>query len=214
MNTQLGLTLKPGLKADNKYVGHVPMGLSFLLIPIFIFLKLAKVPVKVTGSRRLENGLVVPGSFLTRTTSRVMIRATKFEEEIIRLKSLCTHMDIKKREREKGEEVPSFSPQSPLPFPSPTPSLSTRSLPRRLEEVCMNAWSISKSLVVIKTKKVVAIKGTGSRLSACSLIKLRLFNLLLILSVNYPTHMYVGDLRVYFKVELYFRVTWSRMEEY
>ena len=87
MNTQLGLRLKPGLEADNKYVGHVPMGLSFLIFRTFIVLKLAKVPVKVTGSRRLENGLVAPGSFLTRTTSRVMIRATKFEEEIIRLKS-------------------------------------------------------------------------------------------------------------------------------
>ena len=39
-------------------------------------------------------------------------------------------------------------------------------------------------------------------------------NDLLILSVNNPTHMYLSDLRVYFKVELYFRVTWSRMEEY
>ena len=48
--------------------------------------------VKVTGSRRLENRLVVPGSFLARMTSRAI--ATKFEEEIIRLKELCTHMDI------------------------------------------------------------------------------------------------------------------------
>ena len=51
------------------------------------------------------------------------------------------------------------------------------------------------------------VKGTGSRLRACSLIKLLLSNLLLILSVNNPTHMYLSDLRVYFKVELYFRVT-------
>ena len=58
------------------------------------------------------------------------------------------------------------------------------------------------------------IKGTGSRLSAYSLIKLLLSNLLLILSVNNPTHMYLSDLRVYFKVQVYFRVTWSRMEEY
>ena len=99
------------------------MGLSFLIFPIFIFLKLAKVPVKVTGSRRLENGLVVPGSFLTRTTSRVMIRATKFEEEIIRLKSLCTHMDIKKHGREKEEEVPFLLSKisSPFSFPIPLP---------------------------------------------------------------------------------------------
>ena len=76
------------LEADNKLVGHVPMELFFL---IFTFLKARhenNVQVKVTGSRRLENGLVVPGSFLARTTS------TKFEEEIIRLKELCTHMDI------------------------------------------------------------------------------------------------------------------------
>ena len=50
-------------------------------------------------------------------------------------------------------------------------------------------------------------KGTGSRLSACSLIKLLFSNLLLILSVNNPTHMYLSDLRVYFKEEVYFRVT-------
>ena len=123
MNTQLGLTLKPSLEADNKYVGHVPIGLSFLIFPIFTFLKLAKVPVKVTGSRRLENRLVVPGSFLTRTTSRAMIRASKFEEEIIRLKSLCTHMDIKKREREKEEEVRLLlsTISSPFSFPIPLP---------------------------------------------------------------------------------------------
>ena len=50
-------------------------------------------------------------------------------------------------------------------------------------------------------------KGTGSRFSACSLIKLRFSIVLLILSVNNPTHMYLSDLRVYFKVEVYFRVT-------
>ena len=76
------------LEADNKLVGHVPMELSFL---IFTFLKAChenKVQVKVAGS----NGLVVPGAFLARTTSRAI--ATKFEEEITRLKELCTHMDI------------------------------------------------------------------------------------------------------------------------
>ena len=58
------------------------------------------------------------------------------------------------------------------------------------------------------------LKGTGSRLSACSLIKLPFPHLLFILSVNNPIHMYLSDLRVYFKVELYFRVTWSKMEDY
>ena len=51
------------------------------------------------------------------------------------------------------------------------------------------------------------LKGTGSRFSACSLIKLRFSNLLFILSVNNPTHMYLSELRVSFKVEVYFRVT-------
>ena len=51
------------------------------------------------------------------------------------------------------------------------------------------------------------VKGTGSRLSACSLIKLLFSNLLLILSVNNATHMHLSDIGVYFKVEVYFRVT-------
>ena len=38
-------------------------------------------------------------------------------------------------------------------------------------------------------------------------IKLLFSNLLLILSVNNPTHMYLSDLRMYFKVEVYFRLT-------
>ena len=56
---------------DLKLVEHVPMKLSFLT---FTFLQKArsenKVQVKVNGSRGLENGLVVPGSFLAKTTIR------------------------------------------------------------------------------------------------------------------------------------------------
>ena len=54
----------------------------------------------------------------------------------------------------------------------------------------------------------------SSRFCACSLVKLLFSNSLLILSVNNPTHVYLSDLSVYFKVEVYFRVTWSRMEDY
>ena len=43
-------------------------------------------------------------------------------------------------------------------------------------------------------------EGTGSRSGACSLIKLLFSNLLLIISVNNSTHMYLSDLRVYFRV--------------
>ena len=65
------------LETDNKLVGHVPMELIF----IFTFLKARcenKGKVKVTGSRRLENVLVVPGSFLARTISRAI--DAKFDE--------------------------------------------------------------------------------------------------------------------------------------
>ena len=53
----------------------------------------------------------------------------------------------------------------------------------------------------------VTIKGTGSRLSVSSLIKLLFSNLLLIQLASNPTQMYVSDLRVYFKQEVYFGVT-------
>ena len=76
----------------SKLVGHVPMELPYL---IYIFLRAYnnnEVSVKVTGSRRLENGLVVPGTFKVRTPNRAV--ATKFEQEILQLKELCAHMDI------------------------------------------------------------------------------------------------------------------------
>ena len=60
---------------DLKLFEHVPMKLSFLT---FTFLQKArsenKVQVKVNGSRGLENGLVVPGSFLAKTTIRAIAK--------------------------------------------------------------------------------------------------------------------------------------------
>ena len=88
----------------NELVGHVPMELSYL---IYTFLRAYddnEVSVKVAGSRRLENGLVVPGTFKARTPSRAI--ATKFEREILRLKELCAHMDISVETRRK---IPTFS---------------------------------------------------------------------------------------------------------
>ena len=43
------------LEADNKLVGHMPMGLSFLIFTVLKARHENKVQVKVTGSRRLEN---------------------------------------------------------------------------------------------------------------------------------------------------------------
>ena len=89
---------------DNELVGHVPMELSYL---IYTFLRAYddnEVSVKVAGSRRLENRLVVPGTFKARTPSRAI--ATKFEREILRLKELCAHMDISV---ETLRKIPTFS---------------------------------------------------------------------------------------------------------
>ena len=76
----------------SELVGYVPMELSYL---IYTFLRANddnEVSAKVTGSRRLENGLVVLGTFKAWTPNRAI--ATKFEREILRLKELCAHMDI------------------------------------------------------------------------------------------------------------------------
>ena len=88
----------------NELVGHVPMELSYV---IYTFLRAYddnEVSVKVAGSRRLENRLVVPGTFKARTPSRAI--ATKFEREILRLKELCAHMDISV---ETLRKIPTFS---------------------------------------------------------------------------------------------------------
>ena len=88
----------------NELVGHVPMELSYL---IYTFLRAYddnEVSVKVAGSRRLENGLVVPGTFKARTPSRAI--ATKSEREILQLKELCAHMDISV---ETLRKIPTFS---------------------------------------------------------------------------------------------------------
>ena len=76
----------------SELVGHVPMELSYLVYTYLRAYDDNEVSAKVTGSRRLENGLVVPGTFKARTTSWAI--ATKFEREILRLKELWAHMDI------------------------------------------------------------------------------------------------------------------------
>ena len=60
------------------------MELSYLVYTFLRAYNNNEVSVKVTGSRRLENGLVVPGTFKARTPSRAI--ATKFEWEILWLK--------------------------------------------------------------------------------------------------------------------------------
>ena len=55
-----------------------------------------KVSVKVTRSRRSENGIVVQGAF----------KAVWFERDILRLKKLCFHMDFGV---ETLRKIPTFS---------------------------------------------------------------------------------------------------------
>ena len=52
------------IQEGSKLVGHVPIELSFL---VFTFLRAHEdnqVVVEVTGSRKLENDLVIPGTFV------------------------------------------------------------------------------------------------------------------------------------------------------
>ena len=52
--------------------------------------------VEVTGSRKLENGLVIPGTFKAVTMSRRL--GSKFYEELNKVKQLRAHMDISIKE--------------------------------------------------------------------------------------------------------------------
>ena len=58
------------IQESSKLVGHVPIELSFL---VFTFVRAHvdnQVVVEVTGNRKLENGPVIPGTFMAVTRSR------------------------------------------------------------------------------------------------------------------------------------------------
>ena len=80
------------IQEGSKLVGHLPIKLSFL---VFTFLQAHadnQVVVEVTGSRKLENGLVIPGTF--KAVKRSQWLGAKFYEELNKVKQLCAHMDI------------------------------------------------------------------------------------------------------------------------
>ena len=62
---------------------------------------------------------------------------------------------------------------------------------------------IGKALMIL----LKSVKRTGSQFSTCSLMKLHFSNLWLVLSFNNPNNMSLSDLRVYFKLQVYFRAT-------
>ena len=89
MNMQLHGTYLEA-NTGSELVRHMPMELSYLIYTSLRAYDDNEVSVKVTGSRGLENGLVVPGTFKVSIPSK----ATKFEWEILRMKELCAHMDL------------------------------------------------------------------------------------------------------------------------
>ena len=86
-------TYRVSSKNDStQLVGHVPMELLFI---ICCFLRAHHnnfMIVKVADPRKLENGLVVPGSLTAFTQSVEMGRI--FKEELLRVQALFQHMDI------------------------------------------------------------------------------------------------------------------------
>ena len=86
------------IQESSKLVGHVPIELSFL---VFTFLRAQEdnqVVVEVTGSRKLENGLVIPGTLNFEAVTRSRRLGAKFYEELNKVKQLCAHMDISIKE--------------------------------------------------------------------------------------------------------------------
>ena len=83
----------------------------FLLHLIYTFLRSYddnEVSVKVTGSKTLENGLVLPGTFKTRTPNRAI--DTKFEREILWAeRTLRPHWHFSENFEENSNVVIKFS---------------------------------------------------------------------------------------------------------
>ena len=87
------------IQENSKLVGHVPIELSFL---VFTFLRAHEdnqVVVEVTGSRKLENDLIIPGNFKTVTRSRRL--GAKLYEQLDKVKQLCPRMDISIKEKKR-----------------------------------------------------------------------------------------------------------------
>ena len=71
------------IQESSKLVGHLPIELSFL---VFTFLRAHEDNQVVVGSRKLENGLVIPGTFKVTRSRRL---GAKIYEELNKVKQLC-----------------------------------------------------------------------------------------------------------------------------
>ena len=73
-------------------VGHVSIELSFLVFTFLTSDSGIVVLCKVSGARKLENGLVVPATFIVRTARKKIFE--KIKTGIDRYKNICKHMKI------------------------------------------------------------------------------------------------------------------------
>ena len=75
------------IQESSKLVGHVPIEFSLLVLTFLRAHEDNQVVAEVIGNRKLENGLVIPGTFKVVTTSRRL--GATFYEELNEVKQLC-----------------------------------------------------------------------------------------------------------------------------
>jgi len=73
-------------------VSHVSIELSFIIRCLLQAQPSNCITVQVTGPRKLENGLVVPGQFTAYTKS--MAIGKRLKEQVLHVKDLCKYMDL------------------------------------------------------------------------------------------------------------------------
>ena len=96
LKSMMNMLLEHSFERVASWLDMYPLDFSFL---VFLFLRAHEdnqVVVEVTGSRKRENGLVIPGTFEAVTRSRRL--GAKFYEEFNTVKQLCAHMDISIKE--------------------------------------------------------------------------------------------------------------------
>ena len=76
--------------SENILVGHIPMEFSFLLKSFLSNDKTNKITASVIGSRKRENGLVVP--CLYRATAQKLKVAMVLRIELMNTKEMCQHV--------------------------------------------------------------------------------------------------------------------------
>ena len=87
----VGMYLDEGEGIEKKLVGHVPIELSFLLCK-FLARKGCHLKFSPTGSRYLEDGLVVPGKYLASAEDKKLIAILK--KELDKKAERRLHMNI------------------------------------------------------------------------------------------------------------------------